>query len=42
MNVQSALPLGPQTAIWVLVHPGASGRLPDLWPEVLNDEADRA
>jgi hypothetical protein len=26
----------------VLVHPGASGRLPDLWPEVLNDEADRA
>jgi hypothetical protein len=26
----------------VLVHSGASGRLPDLWPEVLNDEADRA
>jgi hypothetical protein len=24
----------------VLVHPGASGRLPDLLPEVLNDEAD--
>jgi hypothetical protein len=26
---------------WVLVHPGASGKLPDLLPEVLNDKADR-
>ena len=25
-----------------LVHLGASGRLPNLLPEVLNDEADRA
>jgi hypothetical protein len=25
----------------VLVHPGASGKLPDLLPEVLNDKADR-
>jgi hypothetical protein len=28
--------------VTVLVHPGALGGLPDLWPEVLNDEADRA
>jgi hypothetical protein len=28
-------------AAMVLVHPGASGKLPDLLPEVLNDKADR-